>query len=151
MDFLVDKQIVMYTSKKYENVYTFFSNNYDIKYHSLFLICATIGAKSGTSLTREEKGREFRSNYFSLDERNLVYTILLNDEIKGKDLERFKDSDFHAEARKVIENYAEGGMDVLIEEVFKEKWDGNKLDEKYKNYATDLMSYVLATINEVPF
>jgi len=151
MDFLGDKQILMYTSKKYEHIYTFFSNKYDMKYHSLFLICAAIGAKSGKSSPVEERSREFRSNYFSLDERNLVYIIILNDEMKGKDLERFKDADFPAEARKLIESYAEGGMDILVEDVFKEKWDGNKLDEKYKNYPVDLMSYVLTTLKEVPF
>lgn len=151
MDFLGDKQIIMYTSKKYEHIYTFFSNTYDMKYHSLFLICAAIGAKSGKLSPVAERSREFRSNYFSLDERNLIYTLILNDENKGKDLERFNDSEFHAEARKVIENYAEGGMEILVEEVFREKWDGNRLDEKYKNYQVDLMSYILATLKDVPF
>jgi len=151
MDFLGDKQILMYTSKKYEHVYTFFSNKYDMKYHTLFLMCAAIGAKSGKSTPLGERSREFRSNYYSLDERNLLYTIILNDEMNGKDLERFKEDDFHAEARKVLENYAEGGMDILVEEVFREKWDGNMLDEKYSNYQVDLMSYVLATLKEVPF
>lgn len=151
MDFLGDKQILIYTSKKYEHIYTYFSTKYDIKYHSLFLICASIGAKLGKSTPLGERSREFRSNYYSLDERNLLYTIILNDEMKGKDLECFKEDEFHAEARKVLENYAEGGMDILVEEVFHEKWDGNMLDEKYNNYQVDLMSYVLATLKEVPF
>lgn len=151
MDFLGDKQIIIYTSKKYENIYTFFSNIYDMKYHSLFLLCAAVGAKSGKQSQVDEKSREFRSNYFSLDERNLVYTIILNDENKGKNLERFTENEFHSEARQIIENYAEGGMDILVEEVFKEKWDGNMLDKEYKDYQVDLLGYVLATLKEVPF
>lgn len=151
MDFLGDKQIIMYSSKKYEHIYTFFSNKYDIKYHTLFLICAAIGAKLGKSTPLVERSREFRSNYCSLDERNLLYTIILNDELNGKDLERFKEDDFHIEARKILENHAEGGMDILVKEVFREKWDGNMLDEKYNNYQVDLMIYVLTTLKEVPF
>ncbi|WP_010289924.1 hypothetical protein [Kurthia massiliensis] len=151
MDFLIEKQIVMYTSKKYEDIYTYFNKNYDLKYHQLFLICAAIGSKMGTSTPLAERSREFRSNYYTLNERNLIYAMILNDEAKGKDLERFKDDDFHLEARKMIENYAEGGMDLLVENVFQEKWNGYKLDDTYKNYMIDLMIYILTTLKEVPF
>lgn len=143
--------MLMYTSKKYENIYMHLNSNYDLQYHRLFLMCASLGARNSRSIIMEGKGREFRSNYFDNDERNLAYSIILNDELKGKDLDRFNDKNFFAEARKLLESYAEGGMDMLVEDVFKEKWDGNKLDESYYNYPIDILSYVVAELKEVPF
>lgn len=151
MDFLGQKQILMFASEKYENIYILFKKEYELPYHKLFLICATLGARSAKISSFTEKGREFRSNYFTNDERNLIYSIILNNESQGKDIEAFNNDDFHVEARKLVESYAEGGMDILVENVFREKWDGNKLDEKHKNYMLDIISYALATLKEVPF
>ncbi|MEM5687269.1 hypothetical protein AAHB49_16190 [Bacillus cereus] len=80
-----------------------------------------------------------------------MYTIILNDETNGKNIELFNDPEFRKEARKIIEEYAEGGMDILVEEVFKEKWNGIKLDAKYDNYDVDIMKYLIANLNKVPF
>lgn len=143
--------MLIYTSKKYENIYILLNKEYDMAYHKLFLLCASLGARKGCNEAITVKGREFRSNYFSNDERNLSYSIILNDEAKGKDLEKFNDDQFHAEARKILENYAEGGMSILVEEVFREKWDGIKLDEVYKNYPVDILDYVVTTLKDVPF
>lgn len=150
MDFL-QNQMLMYSSKKYENIYIHLNNEYDLQYHRLFLMCASLGARNSRFAVVEGKGREFRSNYFDNDERNLAYSIILNDESKGKDLDRFNDKAFFAEARKLLEGYAEGGMDMLVEDVFKEKWDGIKLDESYQNYPIDILSYIVAELKEVPF
>lgn len=150
MDFL-QNQMLIYTSKKYENIYIYLNNEYDLSYHRLFLMCASLGARNSCSSTVSEKGREFRSNYFDNDERNLAYSLILNDESNGKNLDRFNDKTFYAEARKLLENYAEGGMGILVKEVFKEKWDGIKLDESYHNYPIDILSYIVAALKEVPF
>lgn len=150
MDFL-QNQMLMYTSQKYENIYMLLNQEYDFAYHRLFLMCAALGARRSYSLPVEEKGREFRSNYFNSNERNLAYSIILNNESQGKDLDRFNDKAFYAEARKLLENYAEGGMEILVIEVFKEKWNGIKLDETYKNYPIDILNYVIATLKAVPF
>jgi len=150
MDFL-QNQILMYTSKKYENIYIHLNSEFDLPYHRLFLMCATIGARNSHSIEFKEKGREFRSNYFDSDERNLAYSIILNDEINGKNLNRFNDKSFYAEARKLLESYAEGGMEILVDQVFKEKWDSIQLDKSHFNYPIDILTYVVATLKEVPF
>ncbi|MGE7953177.1 hypothetical protein [Lysinibacillus xylanilyticus] len=150
MDFL-QKQMLVFTSKKYEEIYIYFNKELEIAYHKLFLICASLGARNGKSSVVAEKGREFRSNYFSNDERNLAYSIILNDESQGKNIELFNEESFHSEARKILESYAEGGMDILVTEVFGEKWDGVKLDKSYQNYSVDLLSYIVSKIKEVPF
>lgn len=143
--------MLIFTSKKYEEIYIYFNKELDLAYHKLFLICAALGARNGKSLKISEKGREFRSNYFTNDERNLAYSIILNDEAKGKNLELFNDDSFHAEARKVLEGYAEGGMDILVAEVFGAKWDGVKLDKQHQNYSVDLLSYILSNLKDAPF
>jgi hypothetical protein len=117
----------------------------------MFLFCAAIGARNSHSIPFTGKGREIRSNYFTSDERNLLYSIILNDESKGKDLEKFEDNTFYSEARKLLESYAEGGMEILVKEVFTEKWDGVKLDSAYTDYSTDLLTYVASALKNVPF
>lgn len=151
MDFLSQKQMLIFTSKKYEPIYMLLNKEYDFPYHKLFILCASLGASKGKASELDGKGREFRSNYFNNDERNLIYSIILNDEMRGKNIEKFNESSFHAEARNIIENYAEGGMDILVEEVFKEKWDNHQLDSKYKDYHMDILKYVLANLKEIPF
>jgi len=52
---------------------------------------------------------------------------------------------------RLIEEYAEGGIDVLIESVFKSKWNGISLDNNYQDYDLDIISFYLAYMKEVPF
>lgn len=150
MDFLLKDQS-FHTSLKYEPIYIHFNQKYNLGYKDLFLVCATLGAKEGKrSKIENRNGREFRSTFFSDRERKLAYSIILNDEEYGKDIEKFSSLDFPREARKLLEEYAEGGMDILVEEVFKDKWNGHKLVDD-DNYEIDLLQFVLATHKEVPF
>ncbi|PFM32268.1 hypothetical protein [Bacillus cereus] len=150
MDFLTG-QIVFKTNPIYDGVYDHFRDQYEVKFQHMFLFCAAIGARNSHSIPFTGKGREIRSNYFTSDERNLLYSIILNDESKGKDLEKFEDNTFYSEARKLLESYAEGGMEILVKEVFTEKWDGVKLDSAYTDYSTDLLTYVASALKNVPF
>lgn len=150
MDFLQRDQS-FHTSSKYEPIYIHFNQEYKVGYKDLFLVCASLGAKEGNRSEADKGGREFRSSFFSEKEKKLAYTIIINDEKVGKNLDSFNSPDFPKEARKLLEEYAEGGMDVLVEKVFKDKWNGHKLDSNYDNYAVDMMQFVLATIKDVPF
>jgi hypothetical protein len=150
MDFLME-QALIYTSKEYEEIYIHFNTKLDIKYQDLFLICASIGFKKNQKKRIEERGREFRTNYFNSRQKAAVYSIILNDPDIGKNIEAFNESDFRLNARKKLEDYAEGGMKVLVEEVFGHRWDGNKLDSTYSEYEVDLLSYIYADTIEVPF
>jgi hypothetical protein len=53
--------------------------------------------------------------------------------------------------RLKLEAYAEGGMDILIEEVFGHRLDGNRLDTTYGEYEVDVLSYIYGDSIEVPF
>jgi hypothetical protein len=150
MDFLMD-QALLYTSKKYEEIYIHFNTKFDIKYQDLFLLCASIGFKKNRKKRITEKGREFRTNYLNSRQKATAYSIILSDPEIGKNIEAFEDSEFRLKARKRLEDYAEGGMEILVEEVFGQRWDGHKLDPTYNEYEVDLLSYIYADSNEVPF
>lgn len=150
MDFLSEQQII-YTSKKYEPIYKVLNNLIDIKYHDLFILCAAIGFKNNKKLPLYEKGREFRSNYLSREQKATAYSIILNDCELGRKINKFEDRDFIVQSRKRLEEYAEGGMDILVKEVFKSKWTGELLDESYGEYEIDIISYIYEESLEVPF
>lgn len=150
MDFLMD-QHRLFTSKKYENVYFLFKEKYDISYDELFILCAAIGFKNNKRTPVGEKGREFRTNYFKRDSKATAYSIILNDPELGRQIEKFEDKEFGREARATLEEYAETGMERLIENLFIRKWDGNKLDDSYDEYIVDIVSYVYGLSIELPF
>lgn len=151
MKFLQGSQIIFYSSQKYEEIYYRMSKDLKMGYKEVFLLCAALGAKNVKKSQLEKRGREFRASYLNDEEANLLYTILLNDTSVGKNIDAFNDSDKQVEMKKTLEQYAEGGMDVLVEEIFKEKWNGVQLDEKYDTYSVDMLKYVIASLNAVPF
>ena len=150
MDFLSEQQLI-FTSKKYENIYKVLNKTIDVKYHDLFMLCASIGFKNNRKKAVVEKGREFRSNYLSREQKATAYSIILSDSELGRKINKFEDKEFILEARKALEQYAEGGMEILVEEVFKSKWTGEILDENYSEYEVDIISYIYEQSQEIPF
>jgi len=119
MGFLQEAEMLIYSSQKYEEVYMRINKDLKITYKNIFLLCAALGARNGRTAPVTKRGREFRASYFNEAEENLVYTIILNDETNGKNIELFNDPEFRKEARKIIEEYADGGMDILGEALMK--------------------------------
>ncbi|EJP6473040.1 hypothetical protein NHI66_002359 [Clostridium botulinum] len=150
MDFLRHQGLI-YTSKKYEEIYIFLKERYDISYDQLFTLCAVVGFKNNRALERESRGREFRGSYLKRDNKASLYSIILNDEDLGKQIDSFEKSEYQKECIKKLEKYAEGGMEILVEEVFRGKWGRNKLAERYDEYIIDIISYVYENSIELPF
>lgn len=150
MDFLREQQVI-FTSKRFENIYFLFKEKYEVTYDELFILCASIGFRDNKKTEFKEKGREFRSNYFKRNSRATAYSIILNDPDIGKQIERFEDKNFIRDARRILEEYAEHGMEILVEKVFFKRWDGYKLEESYNEYLVDLTSFIYGQTNEVPF
>ncbi|WP_078427507.1 hypothetical protein [Alkalihalobacterium alkalinitrilicum] len=150
MDFLAD-QALLYTSKKYEEIYFYFNTKFEVKYQDLFLLCASLGFKKDQKDSIGDRGREFRTNYLNTRQKATAYSIILSDSELGRNIEAFSDKEFPKKARKRLEEYAEGGMQILVEEVFGKRWDGNTLDPAYKEYEVDLLSYIYGDSKEIPF
>ena len=144
-------QAILYTSEKYEDIYILFKDKYEIKYQDLFLLSASIGFKNNRESKAQGHGREFRTNYLNTKQKATAYSIILSDSEIGKNIEAFEDSDYRLKARKKLESYAEGGMEILVEEVFGHRWDGNRLDSSYGEYEVDVLSYIYGDAIEIPF
>lgn len=150
LDFL-SEQSLLYTSREYEDIYIHLAETMKLAYHELFILFASIGAKHGQKETFSQRGREMRTNYFNRDQRDLAYSIILNDSELGKNIDSFTDRDFFNKGRKLLESYAHAGTSIAIKEVFKAHWDGRKLNRDYKEYELDLLTYVYSKLEEVPF
>ncbi|WP_297639072.1 hypothetical protein [uncultured Clostridium sp.] len=150
MDFLKEQGLI-FTGRKYEDIYILLKNRYDISYDQLFTLCSVIGFKNNRLLNRGEKGREFRGSYLKVDNRTSLYSIILGDSELGKSIDLFDDKEYQRKCINKLEQYAEGGMEILVENVFRGKWGANKLDDKHDEYIIDIISYVYSEVYEIPF
>lgn len=150
MNFLAG-QLLIYTGETYESIYKHLNDVYSIKYQDLFVLAAQLGFKNDRKKTREGKGREFRSNYLSLQQKGVLYALILNEPSFNKDLDTLNDKDFQSECKNILEEYAIGGLEYLCESLFGFKWNGIKLDEIYDEYDLDLMSFIKNQIDDIPF
>lgn len=149
MDFLADQRLV-YTSKENENIYTFLNEKYGLKYQESFLLFAVIGFKNHKRITFNETGREFRSNYLKISERVSLYTILLKSDANIS-FESLSNKDSHSKFVKILEEYAEGGVHILIRDVFKSKYVNGKLKDGDINYIPDIMLYIFEQVKSNEF
>ncbi len=150
LDFL-SEQALLYTSKQYEDIYIHFNEAMRFSYQDLFILFAAVGAKHNRKEEFSGRGREFRANYFNRDQRDLAYTIILNDDDLGKNIDVFSEKEFNSTARRKLEQYAQGGATLLLNEVFRSHWDGNKLSRDYGEYEIDLLTFVHGKLEEMPF
>lgn len=151
MDFLAEKQIVFNTGTMYEDIYIKLREIAEIKYHELFILCATIGFKNNNKKKIEGIGRELRSAFLDTNQKSSAYSIILNDPTIGKDIDKFEDKEFISLAKKTLEEYAAGGMELLINKAFPTKFNDNILDSRYDEYIVDIMSYIYQESIEIPF
>ena len=146
-----NEQMVFYTGEKHEHLYNFFSQNYKVLYHEFFVMAATIGFIHQRKGVREGIGKEFRSNFFDDKEKSVLYTILLSDEVYGKDIEGFAQKEQWSNYRKVLEEYAVGGMDYIVENALSGKVSESFIDDNYQYYAKDIVDFLLDELEQDPF
>lgn len=151
MNFLKNSASSMFGSEKYESIYKFFSEKYNNSLIELFVLSAAIGFNRNKKLKPGGRGSEFKTSLLKSEELTILYTIILSDQDIGRDILKFNDENFQREARKTLESYAEGGMAILTEEVFLQKWDGNTLDPSYEEYDVDILTYINTEVNRTPF
>lgn len=150
MDFLMN-QAIIHSSTKFADIYVYMNSQYGIKYQDLFSICMSIGFKNNRKSKLKSQGIQIRSNYFNTNQRSAVYAMILEDPEIGKNIEKFSEKQFSLTGRILMEEYAEGGMEILVEEVFKNRWDSNRLDPSYNEYDVDILSYIYMDAQESPF
>lgn len=150
MDFL-SGQILIYANREYEDIYEYFKSDYSIETGELFIFCASVGYffnRKSSYVKDRKKDKEFRSNYLKSLGKTSAYTMLLSDDtfrLSVEDLDESNKSEYGKYVNS-LEEYAEGGMQVLIEEVFKSKFSSGVLDKNYKWYMVDLMNFISSNI-----
>lgn len=149
MDFLTGQQLV-YANKKYEGIYELFKSEYGIETAELFILCASIGYKYGrkVSFEKDTANKQFRSNYLKNLGRVTAYTIMLSDVDLNIDIDDFgiENKENYNKYIRVLEEYSEGGMDLLVEKVFRSKFISGNLDPNYRWYLVDVMNFVYSQV-----
>ncbi len=82
-----------------------------------------------------------------------IYASLLEKDEFKYNIEKLANEDFiKGEFVKTVEEYAEGGMQLLLEE-FKDawRWDGDSISEEYDDYDVDLLRFIYDRVNSVEF
>ncbi|WP_025161424.1 hypothetical protein [Paraclostridium bifermentans] len=129
-------------SKKYDNIYDYFYRKRSFTMSELFTLCAVIGFTNNNKVSFKDKGKDIRSEYVLTNELMNIYTIMIRSNVINATLDDFNDSIFRKEKFKDIEEYAEGGMQILCDEVFTGNWDGHELNSSYNKYEIDILSYI---------
>lgn len=155
---LRDSPVIFHVDENYTGIYDYFtkrqSNVSGIEIKYLFLLTVTIGFKNSRKKEMNSRGStQIRSSYLKPDQESLVYNIAFSDSIFDNDIEKLASSEKSslAEIKKMYEEYANGGMEILIEKVFRGRWDGEELDPNYEHYYFDLFKFIASEIKEVPF
>lgn len=138
-------------SKKYDNIYDYFNKKQTFKMAELFTLCAVIGFINNKKVSFKDKGKDLRSETIHSNELMNIYTIMMKSSDINATLDDFNNKNFRKEKFKDIEEYAEGGMDILVKEVFVGNWDGNELTPGYNKYEIDILSYINEKRNSNPF
>jgi len=149
-DFLANPTKSIFVDKEYDNIYIYFRDRLNIKYNELFVLNASIGNKNNFKIPLKKRGKEFKSTYFG-KLRYSMYSIILNHNEYGKNIEKFKDVDFQNSSINLLQDLANGGMKILCDKVFLHNWDGVELDTSYDEYLIDVLTYSIEEAEKVPF
>lgn len=155
---LKESQLIFHADERYKGIYDYFTKKQDdfsgIEIKSLFLLTVTIGFNNSKKNPFNQRGStQMRSSYLSPDQESLVYNIAFSDNSFNNNIEELSsgDKDNLAKIKNIYEEYANGGMEILIEKVFKDRWNGEYLDPDYEHYHFDLFKFIAAEIREIPF
>lgn len=152
VNFSLNNSFFIFKSKKYEDIYNVLVNKMHIfKMSELFTLCASVGFKHNNSVSVDSKGTEMRSEHFKENQLTALYSIMINSPLINADLDSFRDYEFIKSAFKIIEQYAEGGMEILCRDVFEKNWNGYELSEDYEYYDVDLLRFIYTDYKEEAF
>jgi hypothetical protein len=80
--------------------------------------------------------------------RVTAYTIMLSDVDLNIDIDDFgiENKENYNKYIRVLEEYSEGGMELLVEKVFRSKYTSGNLDPNYRWYLVDVMNFVYSQV-----
>lgn len=157
MGLIKGREIVFNVDEKYTDIYNYFTKKNDgidgIDTGTLFLLSAAIGFKNSRKSKLIKKDKQTRGSFLIPDEESLIYNMAYSDEVFNGNLEKLASDDKETinEIKNLYEEYANGGMEILVENVFKDHWDGIELERSYEKHHYDLSRFIASEIKNVPF
>lgn len=154
MSFLRETSIIFFADEKYDDIYqslNSLSGSKKMEYKHLFLLATTVGFKNSKRIPINKRGRQWRATYMTMAEESLLINMLLSEPEINHKLEWLLDSDNEGKIKVIIEEYANGGMDLICKNGLEDYWDGEELIKKDSTIIFELSKYVLSQINDVPF
>lgn len=151
---LKESSILLFSDERYNKLIEIFTDKEHgetIQLKNIFLLAASIGFKNSKRIKRDKKGKEIRASYLSPSEEELLLNLVLNDAEVNGDIEKLNDIAGTGQIKKIIYEYINGGLQLILDKAFFDNWDGHNFNEKYKHYHFDLSRYVLAEIESIPF
>lgn len=154
MSFLKESSIIFVSDEKYDDMYKSLSSmedSYKIDYKYLFLLSAAIGFRNSIRVPVGNKGREIRASYYTQNEESLLINMLMADPDIDHDIEWLMDPENLGEIRKIINEYANAGMEIICNNGLDDYWDGEELVKNDSTIIFELSKFVLSEISNVPF
>lgn len=147
--FSLEPTFNVYRSEKYDNIYTLFVDKKKIFLNraEMFTFLAIVGYKNGRRTPIDKKSTEMRSEHIKPKELVPLMTIMFNE--FDNDFSKFENYDLVKEKMGIIQEYAEGGMDILCEKAFDGFWDGRSLKEDYDEYEIDIARFVYDELENI--
>ncbi len=154
MGILKDYQMIFFTDSKFNNVFDIFTkkevgNKIEIK--QLYILAATVGFKNSKRVKIENKGKETRTSYLSYKEEALLLNMVFSDDEINNNIDEIVNLNNKLKIKNIIDEYANGGLELIIEKGLPHRWNGEYLSNEDGNLTFDLSKYILSEIQNIPF
>lgn len=154
MGILKDNQMIFIADSKYNDVFDTFTkkeigNKIEIK--QLFILAATVGFKNSKRVKIGNKGKETRTSYLSYKEEALLLNMVLADSEINNNLDEIVNLNNKMKIKNIIDEYANGGMELIIDNGLSHRWNGEYLNNEDGNLTFDLSKYILSEVQNIPF
>lgn len=154
MGILKDNQMIFIADSKYNDVYDTFTkkeseNKIEIKH--LYILAATVGFKNSRRVKIESKGKETRTSYLSYKEEALLLNMVFADSEINNNIDEIVNLNNKMKIKGIIDEYANGGMQLIFENALSHRWNGDYLNNEDGNLVFDLSKYILSEVQNIPF
>lgn len=156
MRFLSDKAMLFYASEEYNHIYEFLLRREDnvkkLEVKNVYLLAVAVGVKNSLRIPFSANGKtQFRSEYLSPEDEAFIMNIALISPEFNNDIEKLADSENKGTVKKIIEEFANGGIKLIHENVLNDHWNGHEYNNSYEEYWLDICKYAYEEMIKSPF
>ncbi|WP_162846342.1 hypothetical protein, partial [Staphylococcus gallinarum] len=90
-------------------------------------------------------------SYLSYKEEALLLNMVLADSEINNNLDEIVNLNNKTKIKNIIDEYANGGMELIIDNGLSHRWNGEYLNNEDGNLTFDLSKYILSEVQNIPF